>query len=363
MTFALVIPFHNETSGLPRLIDSIRDQRTQVPVIFVDNASTDGSALIVRNCDEVQRGSWILLEENRIGKRHAIRTAASFAQGRLGVSHVGFVDADSNFANDAWVSNSQEILARAGARCGYSYSWISYYGLDHLPNFRVAYGAYESITTFLASNIGWLANGQAFLCSLDILTEYFNDADVTTEFDLRCSLRALSVGREGFLNSCHMETSPRRMLVNAQQFNAWCFYNRKFYSHKDINSSDKLDLNSSNGIMDLDSSLVDLFFQRRSLKLVSRHLFPFLIFHHKPEMVELVFSHLKVDVSEALAAARRQFSDSKEWLFTGQFEKMIRIIELNPATTALCDRIAAMMRRSYHASVHMETAVVSHAIG
>jgi|tagenome__1003787_1003787.scaffolds.fasta_scaffold20958068_3 glycosyltransferase involved in cell wall biosynthesis len=363
MTFALVVPFHNERAGLPRLIDSIRLQRAEVPVIFVDNASTDGSALIVRNCHEVESGRWILLEENKIGKRHAIRTAALFAQSQLGASHVGFVDADSNFANDAWVGNSQQILASAGARCGYTYSWISYYGLDHLPSFQLAYEAYESTTTFLAVNIGWLANGQAFLCSLDILMEYFEQAEVTTEFDLRCSLRALSLDREGFLNSCHMETSPRRMLVNAQQFNAWCFYNRKFYSHKDINSSDKLDLNSSNGIRDLDPSLIDLFFQRRSLKLASRHLLPFLIFHANSEAVGRVHRQLKIDISDAVAAARRQFRDSKEWLFTSQFEKMIRIIEVNPATKALSDSISSMMRRRYQTSLRTEIVEPSHAIG
>jgi glycosyltransferase involved in cell wall biosynthesis len=354
MTFALIIPFHNEASGLPRLIDSIRIQRAEVPIIFIDNASTDGSALIVRNCREVQQGRWILLEENQIGKRHAIRTAAQFAQSRLGVTHVALVDADSNFADDSWVMNSQHILASAGARCGYTSSWISYYGLEHLPTFQIAYAAYQSATTFLALNVGWLANGQAFLCAMDILSEYLDQAEVTTEFDLRCSLRALSVGREGFVNACHMETSPRRMLVNAQQFNAWCFYNRKFYSHKDINSCDKLDLKSSNGVEDLHPSLIDLFFQRRALKLVSRHLFPYLVFHPGPAVVERVRQHLNIDVSEGIATARRQFGNNRDWLFTSRFENMIRTIEVNPATMPLVDEITSIMRRFHASSVRAE---------
>lgn len=345
---ALVVPFHNEERYLPSLIDSLRTQSAQnVPVVFIDNASTDGSAALVQACEEVKMGHWTCIEEKKIGKFHAMKTATAFCTERFGIRHVGFLDADSYPGDNQWVRNSLEIIEGANGRVGYTYSPITYIGFDELPTFKGAYLAYESVLRFLVENVGWLANGQGFVCSTEVLTRYFQQAEITTEIDLRCALLALSDARSAYLNPTLLVSSGRRMVVNAKNFAAWCFYEREFYSKKDINSHSKLNLNTPARVEDLWPAMVGQFFRRRAIKITCRHLIPRAIFDRSSLFLERISSALDIDVTEELKRASAQFRENTDLLLTDRFETMIQAIERNPANVALANQIANLMRERY----------------
>src|SRR6202011_265782 len=150
MDLALVIPFHNEDRYLARLIRSLREQSVQnVPIVFIDNASTDRSVAVVQACQEVRTGKWWCIEERKVGKFHAMKTALAFCRKQFGESHVGFVDADCYLSDNSWVLNNLEIVGGAGGRFGYSYSPTRYVGFDSLPIFKAAYLAYERVLEFI----------------------------------------------------------------------------------------------------------------------------------------------------------------------------------------------------------------------
>lgn len=87
--FALVVPFHNEERHLSTLIESLRRQdHTDVPVVFVDNGSTDCSAALVRRCDEV-------LEASR-----SLATPATWAIAPL--AHVALAVVDCPHSTPKW---------------------------------------------------------------------------------------------------------------------------------------------------------------------------------------------------------------------------------------------------------------------
>jgi len=185
---ALAVPFHNEERYLPRLIASLREQLgPEVPVVFVDNASTDGSAALVRRCAEIRAGRWVCLEERRVGKIHAMRTATAFAVERYGACCIGFLDADAYCATRDWLSRALDIVRQAGDRLGYTYSPFSYDGFDHLATFAAAYRAYETVLWRLIYEVGWLANGQGFVCPVEVLQRYFEQVEMRPEVDLRLS--------------------------------------------------------------------------------------------------------------------------------------------------------------------------------
>jgi glycosyltransferase involved in cell wall biosynthesis len=348
MDLVLIIPFHNERRHLPGLIRSLREQTAQsVPIVFVDNNSTDESAAVLHGCEEVKTGKWLFLEERKVGKIHAMKTALRFCRERFGRTPTGFVDADSYLSDNAWILNSLVILESAGARFGYSYSPQRYLGFEDFPIFNAAYLAYESVLNFLVKNVGWFGNGQGFVCSGDTLTEYFRKAKITTELDFRCCLLALFNGGQPFLNPSAVVSSGRRMVANARNFSAWCFYDREFYSKKDINAKKKLNLEISTGVADLQPSMVNKFFERRALKMSARNLIPLAIFTRGSSFAEKIKSALGVNVFEQISVASAQFGTTPDWLLTDRFETMIQVIEREPAAIALAQRLAELMREQY----------------
>ena len=344
----VVVPYHNEQRYLPQLIASLRAQRGAcVPAVFVDNASTDGSAAILRRCDEVRTGQWVCIEEKQVGKFFAMRTAAAFCAEQLSAEHVAFLDADSYCADSDWVANCVRITAGAGGRCGYSYSPFMYFGFEHLPRFAAAYRAYQAVTNSLAERIGWSAPGMGFLCATDVLQRYLDVAQVTTEVDLRLSLFALCEGRAAYWNPSLVMTSGRRIAVNPRNFTAWCFYDPAYYEQKDINAPVKLDLNLPTPVEDLPADLVGRFFHRRALKLASRHLIPVVIFEPSGAFLHRVSGCFGGDVSEQLARGLGYLRRQRAALLSDQFEAMIGVLERHPVCVELASRIERLMDLQY----------------
>src|SRR6188768_4247495 len=104
---AVAIPVHNEERRLPRLFDSLRAQTAvDVPVVFVDNGSTDASGALIRACPEAASGRWICVEETRVGKATAMATATAYCSDVLGARYVCFLDADSYCLDEGWIEAS-----------------------------------------------------------------------------------------------------------------------------------------------------------------------------------------------------------------------------------------------------------------
>jgi glycosyltransferase involved in cell wall biosynthesis len=345
MDLAVVVPFHNEERHLPALIRALRSQTAvdDVPVIFVDNASTDGSADIVRETEEFLFGKWTCLEEPTIGKLHAIRRATEHCVNELDAAHVGYLDADSYPSDRLWLAHGLDIIERADGMLGFTYSPLQYVGFDTLPIFKAAYQAYEDVQRQLMKQVGWLANGQGFICSACTMTTYLAEARLTTEFDLRCALLSLSEGRRAYSNPGVLVTSGRRMTVNARNLYAWCFYDRTYYSKKDINSVSKLDLNAPHGTADLSSSMLPRFFERRALKMVARHILPLAIFDSTSLYFDRLRELLGVDLEADLFDTAKRFRHHRTCLFTDEFDEMIRLVEDHPATRVLSRRVADLI--------------------
>ena len=342
-----VVPFHNEERNLPSVFAALQTQTVQhVPVVFIDNASTDGSAALVRACEEVKAGQWICLEEKSIGKIKAMKTATAYCMERFGARYVCFLDSDSYPADNHWINRNLEIVESAGARFGYTYNAFTYFGFDALPVFKEAYLAYDSILQLLMEHIAWLANGQGYACSVETLMHYFERAEITTEVDLRCSLLALHEGRSPHYNSAMLLSSGRRTVVNNRNFAAWCFYKREFYTKKDINAKKKLNLNRPEQIRDLLPAEVPQFFARRAIKITCRHLIPLAIFgdtliHQKIKTL------LGIDVSHEIYSSFGQARQDVDLLLTERFDTLIKAIECNPVCLAVAKQIEDMMREKY----------------
>ena len=353
---ALVVPFHNEERHLPTLIASLQRQRDHtVPIVFIDNGSTDRSRWLLERCDEVATGTWLCVDEPRVGKFHAMRTGAAFCVDRFSVGHVGFIDADSYHASDDWMSRGVRTVESAGHDLGYTYSPFRYYGFEQLPLFASAYRAYEKVLAFLVERIGWLANGQGFVAPAATLTRYFETARVTTEIDLRVSLLALCEGRRAYLNPGVLMTSARRIVVNARNFAAWCFYEPAFYSGKDINAPVKLDLHAPAAVNDLQPHMVGPFFARRAFKLVSRHLLPLAIFDAHALAPARIGAVLGIELTRQTLAAFAPFTQTIEYLFTERFEAMIAAIASHPVSAVLAARIEGLMLAEFAAQAPRRT--------
>jgi dolichol-phosphate mannosyltransferase len=92
---SIVIPFHNERAALPLVIDEVvsafREQQDW-EAIFIDDASTDGSARVIS--DRALPRATVGRLECRGGPEAAVRKGLSLASGRI----VAVVDADHQYA-------------------------------------------------------------------------------------------------------------------------------------------------------------------------------------------------------------------------------------------------------------------------
>jgi len=344
----LVVPFHNEQHHLPRLIESLRNQQApHVPVVFVDNASADASRAVVERCDEVRRGAWLIIDEPRVGKFHAMRTAVTFCRERFAATHVGFVDADSYFADAQWLATCLDVLGRGRDALGYTYSPVCYFGCEHLVNFQAAYRAYHSVLVSLMEHVGWLANGQAFVCVADLLNTYFERAAVTTEMDLRLSLLALSQRRRAEWLPAVVMTSARRITVSPRSFDGWCFYDHAFYAEKDINAAAKVDLRAPGTAHDLEPEQIGRFFHRRAVKLAGRHLIPLLVFDRTSLFLERLGARYGAEIAAQIARAFRTLGRQDILAGPTQFEAMVSALEAHPASMDLCRVIEHEMCTAY----------------
>ena len=80
---SIVIPCYNEIATLEQVIDAVLDSRVQdKEIIIVDDASTDGTAELIRTRLE-SRVSQVIFHERNQGKGAALRTGFAVATGDI----------------------------------------------------------------------------------------------------------------------------------------------------------------------------------------------------------------------------------------------------------------------------------------
>jgi hypothetical protein len=181
----------------------------------------------------------------------------------------------------------------------------------------------------------------------EVMARYFEGADITTEFDLRCSLLALSEGRRACWNPSRILASGRRIIVSSDNFRAWSFYDRHFYVNKDINAVKKIDLEHPEDVDDLDPAMIPCFFERRALKIASRNLVPLAIFDRTSSTRCRMNEALDFDVLAGVHEIEGQLRDSLAWLFTDRFDDLARMLEQSRGTTRLVRHLAGMMSEQH----------------
>jgi len=104
---AILIPFRDEGENLPDLLINLdRIVPPAQEVIFIDDASTDGSVtLISAFLRERKHDHWILLESTGIGKKAALTTGMNFTQAEIIIT----TDADCILPNQ-WVEHLTEAF-------------------------------------------------------------------------------------------------------------------------------------------------------------------------------------------------------------------------------------------------------------
>ena len=354
---AVVVPFHNEERHLPRLIDSLRSQRdADLPVVFVNNASTDRSPDLVRQCDEVRTGRWDYLDERRIGKFYALKAGISHCIERYRAEYVGGFDADTHHGSPDWLRTALTIVERATSDFGYTYSPFIYSGFDHLPRFRGTYLAYQRCLNRLIARIGWGLNGLGFIAAAAAAAEYLARARAGSSLDVPLSLFLLSQGRQAIHHPGLLISSGRRIVANGENFRSWCFFRGRYYSHKDINSPHKLDLNQPGVVDDLREEQTDEFFQRRATKLVCRDFIPLGVFDAQGVVFERIAAGFGTNVVGGIRAAFAHLGTHTEFFMAGRFDDLTKQIEAHPASAPLIDAVADLMRGDYAATSAQATA-------
>ncbi|HVN84764.1 MAG TPA: glycosyltransferase family A protein [Candidatus Binatia bacterium] len=346
--FALVIPVHNEERYLPTLSESLRRQScTDVPIVFVNNGSTDGSDALMRESDAARAGRWLCIDEPRVGKFSAMAAGADFCVQQLGARHVGFLDADSYPGEVDWLRTHARILADAHRDLGYIHSPYRYVGLEHLPTFAAAYAACAAVMRSIGETVGWFANSAGAVYASTVVMPFFRSASTATEIGLRCSLFALSEGLRASMNPGQVMTSARRIVASADNLHAWCFYARRFYVNKDINTTAKQTLNPPAPVADLPVEMVGRFFARQAIKFAARNLIPLALFDRSDHFTDRLSAVFDVVPDELIGGALRSFRFRTDLIFTDQFETLLAAIEQTPASAALAQRIDALMWAEY----------------
>ncbi len=340
---AVAVPFHNEATHLPAAIACLRAQHaSSIPVVFVDNASTDGSAALVRACPEVGAGRWVCVSEPRVGKCYAMARAAAWCRDRRGATYVAFLDADTT-TDAGWLDALTAALAAAPRPAGFVYSPCSFNGLDRVPVFAEAYRAVDLAIRVLADQVGWFGNSAAAAFAVDLIDEFLERAGATSEQGLRCSLLSLARGRPGVLARTGVRTSARRLLVSDENLRGWGFYDRTFYRDKDINSPHKAGFAAS-GAGDLAPAEVQRFYARQAVKISCRSLIPLAMFDRTGEMLARISSVFGPDVAHELQARLEGLEWSADYVTSDRFEARLRLIETTCADSALFGRVLHLIR-------------------
>jgi glycosyltransferase involved in cell wall biosynthesis len=348
--FALVAPFHNEARHLPSLIQTLRAQRRRnFRVVFVDNGSRDGSADVVRDCAEVASGRWALIDEPEIGKFYAVRTAVAYCVDRLGAQYVGTIDADVQFLDPHWSATVNAVLDGAAGSFGYVFGPYDYTPFESLPTFQSAYNAYSRVLRWLQERIGGFAHGANGVFAADILSRYFESAEATIMIDVRPSLLAVFEGREARFNPRQVVVSGRRMIVNRENFEDWCFRPSSYYRRKDLNNPTKLDLDAPRPVQDLADQDVPRFFSRRAIKLICRDLFP-LVLMDRTGRFERAFETALGGLGADLAGLRARYG-RRETIFGEALEGLIAELEDHDELRRPAKGLAAMMTGVYETTL------------
>ena len=359
---AFIVPFYNEERCLPRLIESLRSQHgAEVPVVFVNNGSTDGSPELVRRCEEVRGGRWHCIDESHVGKFYALQAGTSYCVNRYGAEYVGCFDADAYHGSSEWLRTGCAILDRALPEFGYTYSPFTYVGFDRLPRFRAAYLAYQAGLNQLIESVGWGLNGLGFIAAADLVSEYWACAAPGSCIDMPLSLFLLSRGRQPVLHPGCLVSSGRRIMVNAENFMAWCFFRGGYYASKDINSPRKVDLNQSTVVDDLREDQIDEFFERRATKVICRDFIPLAIFDTHGVVFDRLGIRFGNPLANALRVALAPLADV-EAVMHAQYENLVARIEAHPSIKPLVSAVADLMRAQHRADRGAST-LCSHSNG
>jgi hypothetical protein len=346
---ALVVPFHNELDRLSSVIRALRNQAShEVKIVFVDNRSTDGSAELVRELEEVTSRRWHCLTEDRVGKYHAMRSATESCVRELDASVVGFLDADSYPTDDRWLCEASLIADEAGHRLGFIHSSCEYNEHDAWPNFHAACGTCHAVVEDFSRRFGWFANAAGGFFSVRLLQRYFGVAEPATEIGLRMSLFGLWLGLEGHHNGGTVRTSARRIVRDPVSFKRWCTYSREFYLDKDLNRKQKIDLSKTRPVPDLTPAQLQLFFRRQAVKMSCRTLVPMALLGSRgaAEPGEHALGALGLAGLDPSEGGLANLSIAAETLTTSRFEAFLQRIE----RSALCRRVAEAVEQRLNAA-------------
>ena len=108
--WSVIVPYHNEQHVLRRTLASLAAQTVRPLVVLVDNASTDGSALVARQaCDDFGLDA-LHLHEGRPGKVAALQCGLRLVE----TPFVATCDADTVYP-PTYLAEATRLLARPGA--------------------------------------------------------------------------------------------------------------------------------------------------------------------------------------------------------------------------------------------------------
>lgn len=347
-SLALVVPFHNEVRHLPKLLQSLAQRpHPHLPIVFVDNASTDGSADVITD-PPPGSAPWYRRQASRIGKFHAMAAGTSFSLDELGCSHVAFLDADCVSPEGAWLSAATDDVQRRGTGLGYLHSPFVFHDIDTCARFASAYRTYVEVEGLLADRVSWFGHAGAAVYEGQTLAEYLGRAPATAEIGLRLSLFALARGHAGVRNPTPVYTSARRLLASQRNFRAWVGYRRAFYAEKDLNAADKIDLAVHDPTLDLAPDEVEWFFERQAIKFAGRNLLPLAIFDRSDRVRARLEQFFSLDLSAAMRRLRPH-ADADCLLGDG-FGALLDATQAHPNTAALADRIRTLFVRQARAA-------------
>src|SRR5690554_6594278 len=104
---AILIPFRNEAENLPGLLIHLENiLSSSQAVVFIDDGSMDGSAILISSfIQERKQDHWVLLENVGRGKKAALTTGINYTRAEIILT----TDADCNLP-DQWVYHMTQVF-------------------------------------------------------------------------------------------------------------------------------------------------------------------------------------------------------------------------------------------------------------